>query len=113
MKMLDAKQKRLDQLWEIAQREDACQNLVPNDIRYLIRAAREAEDARQIVELINDLRRDEGDQVIICHDNPDFTGPPCVVYTIGRFGNQMPFYGDSILKCLEAAKYHRSRESKI
>ena len=67
------------------------------------------EDARRIVELIRVLTQDEGDEVRIYYDNPEFGGPNCRVDVTHEFSYAKIFFGDSVLKCLEQAKRERER----
>ncbi len=69
-------------------------------------------DAIEQVELIDALRAEEGHEVTIIHDNPDFgAGPDCAVSTSDTFGeNHRTFYGDTVLDALRAA--HRAMKEK-
>ncbi len=62
------------------------------------------EKAKEIVELIRFLTQDEGDEVRIYHDNPDFGGPKCSIAVVHRFGLPFQLWGDSVLECLQEAK---------
>lgn len=68
----------------------------------------------ECMRLINALRADEGDEVTILCDNPDFNGQPnCVVECCGgwtRFGDQR-FGGQTLLDALSAAWIGRQRAS--
>ena len=61
-------------------------------------------DALEQVELIDELRAEEGHEVTICHDNPDFHGPNCAVAWAGNFGESfVQCYGDTVADALRAA----------
>ena len=62
-----------------------------------------------IVDLINYLRRDEGDALTICCDNPDFDGPNSAIICSGTWAgfDGIMFHGDTLPDVLAKAKAAR------
>jgi hypothetical protein len=59
-----------------------------------------------MIEVINELRSDEGSSVTIMCDNPDFNGAPdCMVECAGEWTDWQPrrFYGDTLDQALAGA----------
>lgn len=66
-------------------------------------------EARKIecMDLINELREDEGNAVTICCDNPDFNDQPnCKILVCGEHTNwqDQEYTGDTLYECLSKAK---------
>lgn len=69
----------------------------------------EAQTAVRIVNLIDELRADEGTSVEIISDNAEFNEhPDCLIY-VYDLGIRRSFAGASILECLEAARNEPGR----
>jgi len=68
--------------------------------------ARDLVDALESWWLVEQLRANEGDEVHILCDNPDFNGQPnCAieVMTLESLDNSFRFVGDTLLECLRKA----------
>ena len=62
------------------------------------------DNAVEVCRLIFELTQDEGDEVHVCHPNPDFGGPNATIYVCREFGDLKQYFGESTLDCLRQAK---------
>jgi hypothetical protein len=101
----DAIQDFLRQQFGIVTPTDNCRTMALGAIA----ALRQAPDERvsklvEAWEIINKLRAVEGNSIEICHDNPDFGGPNCLVVLRARWSvDGENYYGDTVLDALRAA----------
>lgn len=68
------------------------------------------EEAAETIALIEELREDEGDSVLIASDNADFNGlPNCLITCFGNWTAwaDVDFTGGTILACLKSAVSRR------
>lgn len=78
-------------------------------------AFRQAVYLAQQMELVNELREEEGSSVNLVADNADFEGPECLVECVGRWTDwqERRFTGATRLEALtKAAEAYRSHQSE-
>jgi len=73
-------------------------------------------DAEQVLEFLNELRKEEGSAVTIPCDNPDFNGMPNVYVDVSSDWTdfmEIRFFGDSLVEALKKAAKAKEKKRGI